>query len=79
MLNYFRETQEARFGTSARRIYGFVSAGLVVAVMALVFAGLALIWIFWATFAASCILDAFVTSKWIKEDALEANRGGHPG
>lgn len=37
MLNYFRETQEARFATSARRIYGYVSAGIVMAVMALVF------------------------------------------
>ncbi|MFE4226921.1 hypothetical protein ACFRJ8_03415 [Arthrobacter sp. NPDC056886] len=77
MLNYFRETQEARFATSARRIYGFVSAGFVVAVMALVFADLAPMWISWATFAASCVLDAFLTRKWIREDALEAYRGGH--
>ena len=79
MLNYFRETQEARFATSARRIYGFVSAGFVVAVavMALVFAGLAPIWIFWAIFAASCVLDALLTREWIREDALEAYRGGH--
>jgi hypothetical protein len=41
MLNYFREAQEARFATTARRTYGYVSAGIVVAVMALVFAGLA--------------------------------------
>jgi membrane protein implicated in regulation of membrane protease activity len=79
MLNYFRETQEARFATSARRIYGFVSGGFVVAVMALVFAGLAPVWISWATFAVSCALDAFLTKKWIREDALEAYRGGTPG
>jgi hypothetical protein len=79
MLNYFRETQEARFATSARRIYGFVSAGFVVAVMALVIAGLAPVWISWATFAVSCLLDAYLTRKWIRDDALEAYRGGHPG
>lgn len=79
MLNYFRETQEARFGSSARRIYGFVSAGVVVAVMALVFAGLAPLWIFWIVFSASLVLDFFLTRKWIREDALEAYRGGTPG
>ena len=79
MLNYFRETQEARFAASARRIYGFVSAGLVVAVVVLVIVGLAPIWISWATFTVSCVLDAFLTRKWIREDALAAYRGGHPG
>ncbi|MET3922922.1 hypothetical protein [Arthrobacter sp. UYEF20] len=79
MLNYFRETQEARFATSARRIYGYVSAGFVVAVVALVFAGLAPIWISWATFAVSCVLDAFLTRTWIRGDALKAYRGGQHG
>jgi hypothetical protein len=79
MLNYFRETQEARFASSARRIYGYVSAGFVVAAVALVFAGLAPEWISWATFAVSCVLDAFLTRKWIREDALKAFRGGPPG
>ena len=79
MLNHFRETQEARFATSARRIYGFVSGGFVVAVMAFVVAGLAPIWISWATVVVSCVLDALLTRKWIKEDALEAYRGGPPG
>lgn len=31
MLNYFREVQEARFASSARRIYGYVSGGFVLA------------------------------------------------
>lgn len=35
VLNYYRETQEARFATPARRMYGYVSAGVVVAAMAL--------------------------------------------
>ncbi len=78
MLNYFRETQEARLATSARRIYGYVSAGFVVAVVVLVFADLAPLWISWAIFAVSCVLDAFLTRKWIREDALKAYRGGHP-
>ena len=79
MLNYFRETQEARFATSARRIYGLVSAGFVVAIVALVIVGIAPVWISWATFTVSCVLDAFLNRKWIREDALEAYRGGHPG
>ena len=79
MLNYFRETQEARFATPARRMYGYVSTGIVVAVMALVFAGSAPLWIFWATFAASCVLDAVVTRHWIREDALQAYRREYPG
>ncbi|MET3922322.1 hypothetical protein [Arthrobacter sp. UYEF20] len=78
MLNYFRETQEARFATPARRMYGYVSAGIVVAVMALVFAGLAPIWISWATFVASCVLDAVLTRNWIREDALQAYRREYP-
>jgi hypothetical protein len=79
MLNYFREAQEARFATPARRMYGYVSAGIVVAVMAMVFAGLAPIWISWTTFAASCVLDAVLTRRWISEDALQAYRREYPG
>jgi membrane protein implicated in regulation of membrane protease activity len=79
MLNYFREAQEARFATPARRIYGYVSAGIVVAVMAIVIAGLAPLWISWTTFAASCVLDAVLTRNWISEDALRAYRGEYPG
>ena len=78
MLNYFREMQEARSATSGLRTYGFVSAAVVVVVMALVFAGPAPLWVFWSTFAASCVLDAFLTRKWIRDDALEAYRGGTP-
>ena len=79
MLNYFREAQEARLATPARRMYGYVSAGIVVAVMALVIAGLAPLWISWATFAASCVLDAVLTRNWIREDALQAYRREYPG
>lgn len=79
MLNYFHEMQEARFATSARRIYGIASAGFVVAVMALVFSGLAPLWIFWSTFAISCVVDAFLTRQWSRRDALESYRGGTPG
>jgi hypothetical protein len=79
MLDYFRETQEARFATPARRMYGYLSAGIVVAVMALVFTGLVPLWISWATFAASCVLDAVLTRNWIREDALQAYRREYPG
>ena len=79
MLNYFREAQEARFATRARRIYGYVSTSIVVAVMALVLAGLAPLWISWATFAASCVLDAVLTRNWVREDALQAYRHEYLG
>ncbi len=79
MLNYFRETQEARFATSARRMYGYVSAGSVVAAGVWVFASLAPESIFWTILAASFVLDAFLIRKWIRADALKAHRSGHPG
>lgn len=78
MLNYFRETQEARFATRGRRMYGYVSAGIVVAVMAGVLAGHAPLWISWAIFAASCVLDAVLIRNWVREDALRAYRRDHP-
>ncbi len=74
MLNYFRETQEARFATRARRIYGYVSVGFVVAVGVVVIAGLAPVWTSWTILGVSCVLDAFLTRKWIREDALRAYR-----
>ena len=79
MLNYFREIQEARFATRGRRTYGYVSAGFVVAVMAAVVAGSAPLWISWAVFAASCVLDAVLTRRWIRGDALQASRREYSG
>jgi len=79
MLNYFRETQEARFATRARRIYGYVSVGFVVAVGVLVIAGLAPVWTSWTILGVSCVLDAFLARKWIREDALRAYRSDRAG
>jgi hypothetical protein len=77
MLNYIRERQEALGATPGRRIYNYASGALVLAVMALVIAGLAPIWISWATLVASCVLDVFLTRKWIREDALRGYRANH--
>jgi hypothetical protein len=79
MLNYFREAQEARFATAARRSYGYASAGVVVAIMALVVAGRAPAGIFWAAFAVSLGLDALLTRKWIRDDALRAHQTSQAG
>ena len=79
MLNYFRERQDALDATSRRRIYNYASGALVLAVMALVFAGLAPLWASWATLLASCALDVFLTRKWIRDDALRAFRANHAG
>lgn len=79
MLNYFRERQEALDATPGRRIYNYASGALVIAVMALVIAGLAPIEVSWATLVASCVLDFFLSRIWIREDALGAYRADHAG
>ncbi|WP_205651395.1 hypothetical protein [Arthrobacter pascens] len=79
MLNYFRETQEARIATPGRRIYNYASGAVVLAIMAFVIAGLAPAWISWTAFAVSCLLDAFLTRKWIRADALRDYRARQPG
>lgn len=70
MLHYFRETQQARKATRARRIYNYASAAVLLAVAAWTFVVLAPAWIFWAVFAASFVLDAFLARKWVRDDAL---------
>jgi membrane protein implicated in regulation of membrane protease activity len=79
MLNYIRERQEALGATPGRRIYNYASGAVILAVMALVFAGLARTWIFWMAFVVSVVLDAFLTRKWIQEDALSDYRADHGG
>lgn len=79
MLNYIRERQEALGAAPGRRIYNYASGAVILATIALVLSGLAPIWIFWATFAASCVLDVFLTRTWIRNDALRAYRAEHAG
>ncbi len=74
MLKHFREAQEARIATSGRRIYNYASGAVVLVVMALVFANLAPLWIFWIAFPVSLVLDVILTRKWIREDALRDDR-----
>lgn len=76
MLNYFRERHDALNATPGRRIYNYASGAVVLVVMALVFAGFASIWIAWATFAGSLVLDSVLARKWIREDALRDYRAG---
>jgi membrane protein implicated in regulation of membrane protease activity len=78
VLDYFREAQEARMATPGRRIYNCASAAIILVVMALVFAGLVPLWIFWIAFPVSLGLDALLTRKWIREDALKGYRAGQP-
>lgn len=72
MLTYFGERQEALGATSRRRTYNYASGAMILVIMALVFAGLAPLWIFWITFPMSLVLDAFLTRSWIYEDALRS-------
>lgn len=76
MLTYIRERQEALGASPGRRIYNYASGAVILVVMALVFAGLAPLWIFWIAFPVSLVLDVFLTRKWIKEDALRSYRAG---
>jgi len=76
LLSYFREWQEARQATLGRRIYGYASSAVLLAVGVWVFLALAPVWIFWATFAATFLLDAFLTRKWVNEDPLRNYRAG---
>lgn len=78
VLDYLREAQEARMATPVRRIYDFASAAIILVVMALVFAGLVPLWIFWTAFPVSLGLGALLTRKWIREDALKGYRAGQP-
>jgi hypothetical protein len=78
MLNYFREAQKARIGTPGRRIYNYASGSVILVVMALVFANLAPLWIFWIAFPVSLVWDVFLTRKWIREDALRDYRARQP-
>jgi hypothetical protein len=75
VLDYFRE---ARMATPGRRIYNCASAAIILVVMALVFAGLVPLWIFWTAFPVSLGLGALLTRKWIREDALKGYRAGQP-
>jgi membrane protein implicated in regulation of membrane protease activity len=77
MLNYIRERQEALGATPGRRIYNYASGAVILAVMALVFANLAPLWIFWIAFPVSIVLDVFLTRKWIRDDALRGYRANH--
>lgn len=79
MLNYFRERQEALNATPGRRIYNYASGALVLAVMALAFAGLVPVWVSWATLIASLVLDFFLIRNWIRGDALKAYRADYAG
>ena len=74
MLNYFREAQESRIATPGRRIYNYASGAAVLVAMALVFANLAPLWIFWITFPMSLVLDVVLTRTWIREDAFRDYR-----
>lgn len=79
MLTYIRERQEALGATPGRRIYNYVSGAVILGVMALVFAGLGPLWIFWIAFPVSLVLDVFLTRKWMNEDALCAYRADQAG
>ena len=78
MLNYFRESQEARMATRGRRIYNYGSGAVILAIMAIVIAGLAPVWISWTAFAVSFMLDVFLTRAWIRADALSDYRARQP-
>jgi hypothetical protein len=79
MLKYMRERSEARIATPGRRNYNYASAAIMLAVGIWVFSTGAPGWMFLAAVAAVAVFDAFLTSKWVKEDALRATESaGRP-
>lgn len=74
MLKYLRERSEARIATPGRRIYSYVSAAVLMAIGIWVFSTSAPAWIFLAAVVAVAAFDVFLTSKWVREDALRLSR-----
>jgi hypothetical protein len=70
MLKYMRERSEARIATPGRRNYNYASAAIMMAVGIWVFSTGAPGWMFLAAVAAVAAFDVFLTSKWVREDAL---------
>ena len=70
MLKYMRERSEARIATPGRRNYNYASTAILMAVGTWVFSTGEPGWIFVVAVAAVAALDVFLTSKWVRQDAL---------
>lgn len=76
MLNNFREAAEARRATQGRRMYGYVSAAIIVVlVLAVIFWSMPL-WLFIAIVVAGIALDIVLLRKWVNEDLLSKSGAG---
>ncbi|KQQ88821.1 hypothetical protein OVA06_01800 [Pseudarthrobacter sp. SL88] len=76
MLNNFREAAEARRATQGRRLYGYVSAAIIVVlILAVIFWSLPL-WLFIVIVVAGIALDIVLLRKWVAEDLLSKSRAG---
>lgn len=76
MLNNFREAAEARRATQGRRMYGYVSAAIIVVlILAVIFWSLPL-WLFIVIVLAGIALDIVLLRKWVAEDLLSKSRAG---
>jgi len=74
VLNNFREAAEARRATQGRRLYGYISAAiLVVLILAVIFWSMPL-WLFTAIVVAGIALDIVLLRKWINQDLLSKSR-----
>lgn len=74
MLNYLRESVEALHATTGRRLYGYVSAAIIVLlIMAVIFWNLPLL-LFFIIVVASVVLDIVLIRKWINVDLLRESR-----
>lgn len=74
LLNYLRESAEARQATNGRRLYGYISAAIIVLLpLAVIFWSIPL-WLFFVIVVASVALDIVLIRKWINEDLLNKSR-----
>ena len=76
MLNNFREAAEARRATPGRRLYGYVSAAIIVVlILAVIFWSMPL-WLFIAIVVAGVALDVVLIRRWVNEDLLSSSKAG---
>lgn len=73
MPGYLREAAQASRATSRRRLYGYISAAVIVSLLLAVMFWNMPIWLFFAIVVASFALDAILVRKWINEDLLSAS------
>ncbi|MCH6471343.1 hypothetical protein [Sinomonas terrae] len=70
-LHITREWAEARSATRPRRIYSYVTAASLLAVLTLVTITEVPLWVFWSVVAVDAIADTILVRRWMFQDLLD--------